>query len=458
MKRLTLIILLFIVYTSNINGQTPSRNSGVDFTIAAEKSIHAVVHIKTEFDRKSSLYDNFFGLNDPFWDFFGNRNQQSMYPIIATGSGVIISEDGYIVTNNHVVEDAKVVTVTLNDKREYLAEIVGTDPFTDLALIKIKETNLPILNFGNSDEVKIGEWVLAVGNPFNLTSTVTAGIVSAKARNLNILGKSGSIDSFIQTDAAVNQGNSGGALVNTSGELIGINAAIASNTGSYTGYSFAIPSNIVKKVTDDLKMYGFVQQAYLGASFSEINSKMATELNLDEIKGIYINYVDEKGTASAAGINVGDVLISLNGHAVNSYAELKEIIAQYRPGDKVEAAIKKNGKIRTITLTLRNKNGTTEIIKKSDVNNLSQLGVVFGPVENKIKQNLRINGGVQVLKVDKGIFQSAGIREGYIILSINNKAINSVDQIQEIVNSKNGSLLIDGIYPNGMKVYYAIGI
>ncbi len=458
MKRILLFFLSCFILVSTISSQTTIRNNGVDFTAAAEKSIHAVVHIKTEFERKSSVYDDFFGLGDPFWNFFGNRNQQNSYPIIATGSGVIISNDGYIVTNNHVVQDSKIVTVTLNDKREFNAEIVGTDPFTDLALIKISATNLPILSFGNSDDVKIGEWVLAVGNPFNLTSTVTAGIVSAKARNLNILGKSGSIESFIQTDAAVNQGNSGGALVNTSGELIGINAAIASNTGSYTGYSFAIPSNIVKKVTEDLKTYGIVQQAFFGASFSEINSKMATDLNLEEIKGIYINYVDEKGTASAAGISVGDILLSLNGHAINSYAELKEVIAQYRPGDKVEALVKKNEKVRTITLTLRNKNGSTEVIKKSDMNNISQLGVILVPVENKIKQGLRINGGVQVSKVEKGIFQSAGIREGYIILSVNNKPINSVDQFQEIINSKNGSLLIDGIYPNGMKVYYAIGM
>ncbi len=457
MNRNFLILLLFIIYIGNISGQNSVlRNNGVDFTFAAEKSVHAVVHIKTEFERKSNVYDEFFGLNDSFWNFFGNRNQQNTYPIVATGSGVIISEDGYIVTNNHVVQDSKVVTVTLNDKREFNAEIVGTDPLTDLALIKINATNLPLLSFGNSDNVKIGEWVLAVGNPFNLTSTVTAGIVSAKARNLNILGKSGSIESFIQTDAAVNQGNSGGALVNTSGELIGINAAIASTTGSYTGYSFAIPSNIVKKVTEDLKTYGIIQQAYFGASFSEINSKLAADLKLNEIKGIYINYVDEKGTASAAGISVGDILLSINGHAINSYAELKEIIAQYRPGDKIEALIQKNEKVRTITLTLKNKNGTTEIIKKSDLNNISHLGIVLVPIENKIKQSLRINNGIQISKVDKGIFQSAGIREGYIILSINNKPINSVDQIQEIINSKNGSLLIDGIYPNGMKVYYAI--
>lgn len=450
-KIFIVFFLFFALFKSN--GQ---KQNGVDFTVAAEKSVHAVVHIKTEFEQKSNVYDDFFG-NDPFWGYFGFGNQQK-YPVIATGSGVIISDDGYIVTNNHVVQDAKIVTVTLNDKREYEAEIIGTDPSTDLALIKIKGSNFPVLTFGNSDDLKIGEWVLAVGNPFNLTSTVTAGIVSAKARNLNILGKSGSIESFIQTDAAVNQGNSGGALVNTSGELIGINAAIASNTGSYTGYSFAIPSNIVKKVTEDLKQYGLVQQAYFGASFSEINSKMASDLKLEEIKGIYISFVDEKGTASAAGISEGDILLSINSHPVNSYATLKEIIAQYRPGDKIEAIIQKNNKIRTITLTLRNKNGTTDVIKKSDINNISQLGVSFAPVDNKVKQSLRINTGIQVTKVDKGVFQSAGIREGYVILSINQKIISSVEQIEEIINSKNRSLIIDGIYPNGMRVFYTIGM
>ena len=459
MKKSFLLWLIFfsiVVFAfSQRSGNIPE---GLNFTDAAEKSIHAVVHIKTEFERKSSVYDDFFGFNDPFFEFFGFRNQPKKYPIVATGSGVIISEDGYIVTNNHVVQDASMVTVTLNDKREFEAVIIGTDPSTDLALIKIQAKKLPILEFANSDAVRIGEWVLAVGNPFNLTSTVTAGIVSAKARNLNILGKSGSIESFIQTDAAVNQGNSGGALVNTSGQLIGINAAIASRTGSYSGYSFAIPANIVKKVTEDIKLYGIVQQAYLGASFSEINSKMANELKLEEIKGIYINHVDQQGSAFAAGIREGDILISLNNHHINSYAELKELLAQYRPGDKVEAVIQKNNKNRTIIMTLRNKSGNTEVIKKEQKNQIAQLGATFSEVDNKVKQNLRIRGGVQVVKIEQGIFQSSGIREGFIILSINRKSIENVEQIEDIISKPNGSLLIDGIYPNGMKVYYAIGM
>lgn len=453
--------ILFWIYLSIISvlgySQKTTSTIGLNFTVAAEKSIHAVVHIKTEFERKSSVYDDFFGLNDPFFEFFGFKNESKSYPIIASGSGVIISADGYIVTNNHVVQDANIVSVTLNDKREFEAEIIGTDPSTDLALIKIQGENLPILKFANSDNVRIGEWVLAVGNPFNLTSTVTAGIVSAKARNLNILGKSSSIESFIQTDAAVNQGNSGGALVNTSGELIGINAAIASRTGSFSGYSFAIPSNIVKKVTEDLKLHGIVQQVYLGASFSEINSKMAKELKLEEIKGILINYVDENGAAYAAGIRKGDIFLSLNNHPVNTYAELKEILAQHRPGDKVEATIQKNNKNRTIKMTLRNKSGTMDVVKREEKNQITRLGATFGDIDSKLKKTLRIRSGVQVIKVESGIFQSAGIREGFIILTINRKIIENIEEIEEIISKPNGSLLINGIYPNGMKVYYAIG-
>lgn len=456
-KKIFLWVFLSIIGVFAYSQRTANVPAELDFTMVAEKSIHAVVHIKTEFERKSSVYDDFFGLNDPFSEFFGFKNESKRYPIIASGSGVIISENGYIVTNNHVVQDANAVFVTLNDKREFEAEIVGTDPLTDLALIKIQAANLPILEFANSDNVRVGEWVLAVGNPFNLTSTVTAGIVSAKARNLNILGKNSSIESFIQTDAAVNQGNSGGALVNTKGELIGINAAIASRTGSYSGYSFAIPSNIVKKVTEDLKLHGIVQQVYLGASFSEINSKMANELKLEEIKGILINHVDENGSAYAAGIREGDIFLSLNNHPVNTYAELKEILAQYRPGDKVEAVIQKNNKNRTISMALRNKSGTFDIIKKEQKDLVTQFGATFGEIDMKLKKSLRIRTGVQVMKVEPSIFQSAGIREGFIILSINKKAIENIEQIEEFTTKPSGSLLISGIYPNGMKVYYAIG-
>lgn len=303
----------------------------VDLTYAAEKSVHSVVHIKTEFMRKNSFWDDFFGENF-LENFFGISSQ---YPVVAAGSGVIIDPNGYIVTNNHVVAEANKVTVTLNNKREYNATIVGTDPATDLALIKIDGKDLPHLSFANSDDVKIGEWVLAVGNPFNLASTVTAGIVSAKARNLNILGEQSSVESFIQTDAAVNQGNSGGALVNTSGHLIGINTAIASGNGYFTGYSFAIPSNIAKKVIFDLKEYGVVKRAYLGVMVMEVTHKMAEELKLKDVQGVYITEVSPKGAAEAGNLKVGDIILNIDNHKLSSMSELREVMTQHSPGDVV---------------------------------------------------------------------------------------------------------------------------
>ncbi len=303
---------------------------GPDFTVAAEKTVHAVVHIRTEYQQKSSTYNNFFGFPDPFFDFYNNGTYGSRYaPIIATGSGVIISGDGYIVTNNHVVSEADKIEVTLNDRRTYTAKIIGTDATADIAVIKIEENSLPFIGYGNSDLVKVGEWVLAVGNPYNLNSTVTAGIVSAKARNLNILGDATSIESFIQTDAAVNRGNSGGALVNVSGDLIGINAAIASNTGSYTGYSFAIPVNIVKKIVNDIIQLGMVQKAYFGATFNEIDSKFAKTNNIEKVSGLYVNSTEENGAAQEAGIQNGDIILKINNLPINSFSELKEMLWQH---------------------------------------------------------------------------------------------------------------------------------
>jgi serine protease Do len=317
---------------STSDSPSPVSLQYVDLTAAAELSIHAVVHIKTEFLRKNAVWDDFFG--EGFMEqFFGITPSQ--YPIVATGSGVIIDKDGYIVTNNHVVQDASKITVTLNNKREYNAQIVATDPQTDLALIKIEGEDFPFLVFGNSDDVKIGEWVLAVGNPFNLTSTVTAGIVSAKARNLNILGNNATVESFIQTDAAVNKGNSGGALVNIKGELIGINSAIASGTGFYTGYSFAIPSNIAKKVVNDLKKYNSVQRAKFGASLMEIDSQKADELNLKEVKGLYVTELVDDGAASQGGLVVGDIILNIDNTEINSMSEMREILTRHSPGDEI---------------------------------------------------------------------------------------------------------------------------
>lgn len=362
MKTIKLLITtLLIVIVTGASAQHASR-SYVDLTSAAEQSVHAVVHIKTTFLYRTSGWDDFF--SGSFWeDFFnfsspfGTHEQQ----VMGAGSGVIISADGYIVTNNHVVENAQDITVTLNDKREFPATIVGTDPQTDLALIKIECDGLPTLTFGNSDQVRIGEWVLAVGNPFNLTSTVTAGIVSAKARNLDILGENTSIESFIQTDAAVNQGNSGGALVNASGELIGINSAIASHTGYYTGYSFAIPSNIARKVVEDLKEYGMVQRAVLAVTIQEVDNNVAQELNLSQVKGVCITSVADDGAAYRAGLQQYDVITSINGAEVNSVSELREVMAQYSPGDRVEVAYLRNGSSHKTLLTLLNSEGTTQL-------------------------------------------------------------------------------------------------
>ncbi len=362
MKTIKLLIAtLLVVVVTGASAQSTSR-SYVDLTSAAEQSVHAVVHIKTTFLYRTSGWDDFF--SGSFWeDFFnfsspfGTHEQQ----VMGAGSGVIISADGYIVTNNHVVENAQDITVTLNDKREFPATIVGTDPQTDLALVKIECDGLPTLTFGNSDQVRIGEWVLAVGNPFNLTSTVTAGIVSAKARNLDILGENTSIESFIQTDAAVNQGNSGGALVNASGELIGINSAIASHTGYYTGYSFAIPSNIARKVVADLKEYGMVQRAVLAVTIQEVDNNVAQELNLSQVKGVCITSVADDGAAYRAGLQQYDVITSINGSEVNSVSELREVLAQYSPGDRVEVAYLRNGSSHKTPLTLLNSEGTTQL-------------------------------------------------------------------------------------------------
>ena len=450
---------MFIVSSyAQTNTENVNRiSTGPDFTKSAELSVHAVVHIKTEFERKSNVYDDFFGFSDPF-NFFNFQNQNRTYPISASGSGVIVDSKGYIVTNNHVVQDADVITVTLNDKREFSAVIVGTDPSTDLAVIKIEGVDFPTLSYANSDDVRIGEWVLAVGNPFNLTSTVTAGIVSAKARNLNILGSSSSVESFIQTDAAVNPGNSGGALVNINGDLIGINAAIASNTGSYTGYSFAIPSNIVKKVVSDLKEFGEVQRAFLGASFNEINNKLAIDLNLKDIKGIYVNSVDPNGAASESGIIQGDVILSINNTKINSYSSLKEFLAQHRPGESVNILVLRNNAEKNIAVVLKNKNGTTQILKKEETNAMQMLGATFSEITPKIKQKLRINNGVSVDKIEQGILRGAGIQEGFIITAIDHKLVLKIEDIEKYLKNKKGSILIEGYYLNGMKVIYGIGI
>ncbi len=450
-KRVTVQPEIPAQYASYSSANVSSAGN-IDFTYAASLSVHAVVHIMTKYEQKSSVYDDFFGgLWDP-WGMFGNPNYQyKSEPIQASGSGVIISDDGYIVTNNHVVEDASSIEVTLNDKRIYEAKVIGTDPGTDLALIKIDEKELPFLSYGNSDSVKVGEWVLAVGNPFNLTSTVTAGIISAKARNLNILGRNSVIESFLQTDAVVNPGNSGGALVNTNGQLIGINAAIASNTGSYLGYSFAIPVNIVKKVVNDFLQYGIVQKANLGVSFDEIDSKLAKEKGLAKIKGLYVTSVLENGGASDAGIKTGDVITKIDNSDVNSTSELQEAIITHRPGDKVVISYIRDETEKEAIVTLKNNSGGTDLLKKEDVTDISLLGATFENITNDDMQNLGIKYGLKITRLDAGLFKSAGIREGFIITAIDKKPIKTKEDLSANLKNKKGSVLIEGFYANGIR-------
>jgi serine protease Do len=430
--------------------------SGPDLTVAAQKSIHAVVHIKTEYKQKNTYYDEFFGY-DPFFDFF-RGNPGGAYPIVAAGSGVIISDNGYIVTNNHVVENASKIEVTLNDKRTYEAKVIGNDPSTDLALIKIDEKGLSFLQYGNSDAVQIGEWVMAVGNPYNLTSTVTAGIVSAKARDIQILGTNSAVESFIQTDAAVNPGNSGGALVNVNGELVGINAAIATNTGSYTGYSFAIPSNLVRKIIGDLMEFGEVQRAYMGISFSDLDSKFAQDKGLDVTKGVYVQSVVDGAAADKAGIKPGDLILKIDDIETNSKSELNEIIARHKPADKILVTIKRGSDQSVTEVTLQNREGATGNLKTTPGNAISVLGATFEECTSNQLKPLGLDHGVRVAKLEKGKLAGVGIKVGFIILYINNKEVRTVEDIGNIIAEKNETIQIEGVYPSGMRAYYGFNL
>jgi serine protease Do len=428
-------------------------NTGVlpDLTIAAENSIHAVVHIKVTqkggYYSSNNIFDYFFG--------DGSAPSQQMPPRQGAGSGVIISLDGYIVTNNHVIDGADEINVVLNDKREFKAKLMGTDPSTDLALLKIDASNLQVLKFSNSDQLKLGEWVLAVGNPFNLTSTVTAGIVSAKSRDIGINPDQMRIESFIQTDAAVNPGNSGGALVNINGELVGINTAIASQTGSYSGYSFAIPSNIVKKVVSDLREYGDVQRALLNVNIGDVNADVAKKYNLDKIEGVFIGRVQPGGAAELAGIKDNDVIISVDNVAVNSSAELQEQISKHRPGDKVTVEIKRDNKKKLYNVTLRNKHGDTEIVKGDNPDDI--FGAKFVAISDRDKEELGIRYGVKITELGNGKFKDTGIKKGFIITQVNKSPVSEVNELKRIIKNSRGGILVEGIYPNGEVAYYVFG-
>ena len=448
-KKFCSVICMILFAVSQI-GVKAQSNGGLDFTFAAEKTVHGVVHIQCETTVQSVFYDDFFSFLLP------PQSRERSYQ--TSGSGVIISEDGYVITNNHVVQDAETINVVLNDKRSFVARLVGNDPSSDLAVIKIEADGLEPLQFGNSDEVKIGEWVLAVGNPFNLTSTVTAGIVSAKARNINILGNKMSnapIESFIQTDAAVNPGNSGGALVNLKGELVGINTAIASSTGSYTGYSFAIPSNIVRKVTSDLIQYGMTQKANIGVHFAEMDSKLAEVKGIKSVRGIYIGYVIKDGAADKAGIKDGDIITSIDGKSVNSNAEFNEVLAQHSPGDVVKVAIERDGKPFYLDVTLFNSMGNTDIIRNDTEAAEQILSGSFREVNDKEKQQYGISKGIVIEKVGKSPFARLGIKNGFIITSIDKKVNISIEDIRQL-EKKKGKLIVEGFYPNDSRTYYFV--
>ncbi len=433
-------------------------DGGTDFTVAAAKTVPAVVHIKVTMS--ASPQANYI---DPiFRDFFGDGGFPfgQRGPSMGSGSGVIISADGYIVTNNHVVNGADKIEVVLNDKRSYKGKVIGTDPNTDLALVKIEADNLPFVVYGNSDNVKIGEWVLAVGNPLNLTSTVTAGIVSAKGRNINIIGEDGSrtpfpIESFIQTDAAVNRGNSGGALVNTRGELVGINTAIASQTGMYAGYSFAVPVNLVKKVMDDLLEYGKVQRAFLGVQIQEVNSDVAKEKGLKSTRGVLVARVNDGGAAELAGVQSGDVIISVAGVDVNSTSELMEQVGRHRPGDKIDIKVIRENKDKNLAVVLRGEDNTTDFKKKEPVNVNNLLGAEFQDLSSSEKKNLRIENGVKISSLKSGKMSSVGIRSGFIITRLNNKTVSSAEDVDNIVNStESNMIMIEGVYPQNPNSKY----
>ena len=443
----------------------------VDLTYAAEKSLPSVVHILSTKNSKvqtveveSDPFSDFF--SDPF-GFFGNPqgNGGKQKRSVRTpkqqgsGSGVIISTDGYIVTNNHVVADADELTVTLNDNKEYSARIIGTDKASDLALIKIDGKNLPAITIANSDDIKVGEGVLAVGNPFNLTNTVTACIVSAKARSLYQNG----VESFIQTDAAINPGNSGGALVNTRGELIGINAMLYSQTGSFSGYGFAIPTSIMNKVVADLKQYGTVQRALIGIQGQDVKNYVdakkdkGEDVDLGTMEGIYVAKVSEESAAEEAGMKEGDVITAIDGKPVGKMAELQEVLAKKRPGDKVTVTYLRDKKKATKTLTLKNEKGNTQVVKKAD---LDVLGGNFRAVTDAQKEQMNIGYGLEVLKVNAGKLKNAGITKGFIIQRVNDSAVKTIEDLQNAVKeastSKDPVLYIQGVYPTGKKAYFAV--
>jgi serine protease Do len=430
------------------------------FMEASESTINSVVHVTTKVVRTQVQ-------RDPFYEFFygpGTGSREYKQYGAGSGSGVIISSEGYIVTNNHVIEDASEIEVILNDNSTYSATVIGTDPSTDIAVLKIEATGLNPIPLGNSDDLRIGEWVLAVGNPFNLTSTVTAGIVSAKARNINLLSdktrtNTVPIESFIQTDAAVNPGNSGGALVNTRGELVGINTAIASQTGSYSGYSFAVPVNLVNKVMRDLIDFGIVQRGYLGVQIADINQQVKEEFKLPSTKGVFISGITEDGGADKAGIKANSVILKVGTRDVNSVAELQEEVGKRRPGDKITLTIRtEKGEQEIKDVVLRSADGETSLKSKEEMSKTSALGATFVELTAKEKKELNISSGVKVKTIEPGKFKSLGLEEGMIISKINQEPVESVEQLTNKLNNTKGGILLEVILEGGKKEYLGFGL
>lgn len=446
-----------------------------DFTKAAESSVHAVVHIKSTVKPKAQEprrgrqqmidpFEYFFGFGDRGGQDFGYGTPQ---PSVGYGSGVIISKDGYIVTNNHVIDKATEIEVTMNDNSKYTAKLVGADPTTDIALLKIEGKEFSYIPFGNSDNLKVGEWVLAVGNPFNLTSTVTAGIVSAKGRGGIGGGQGGdmTIQSFIQTDAAINPGNSGGALVNTDGQLVGINTAIYSQTGNFAGYGFAVPVSIAAKVVADIKEYGTVQRAVLGVMISDVSvaqdSKSEKSKDLKVKEGAFVGGFADRSPAKEAGVLEGDVIVAVNNTKVKSVGELQDQVNRYRPGDKVELLIDRYGSQKKVSVVLKNSAGSTSVMKKTD--GLAVIGAAFKELSAEQKRQYGVSYGVQVAGVDNGgRFKREGIEKGFIIMKINNQSVSSVEDVEGIIQavgkSQDKGIFISGFYPNGRTKYYAIDL
>ena len=425
--------------------ETPQEGL-VDFSEVAENIVHTVVHVKTK------TIEN-YAYRNPIMEFFYGEQYSQPREVRGYGSGVIVSSDGYIITNNHVIEGADEVDVTLNDNRTFHANVIGRDPSTDIAVLKIDSEGLPFVRYGDSDQLKLGQWVIAIGNPFNLTSTVTAGIISAKGRSLGLLDSQYRIESFIQTDAALNVGNSGGALVNTSGQLVGITTAIISPSGTYAGNSFAIPVNIVKKVVEDLIEYGEVQRAIMGISITDVTAELAEQENIKEIKGVYISDVVSGGAAEEAGMKEGDIIVIFDGKNTDTLAELQEQVSKKRPGEKVNVVVMRNNRKYDYSLVLRNVAGGTDVVKAS-----GESGIIFGvrlePLTMTERSEYKITSGMKVARVQDGRFDDLGIREGYIIFEVNGKEINSYEDIKNATRNGDELKSLKGLQSNGTYFSY----